>query len=168
MKNIVLVGFMGTGKSVVGKRVAKALHMRFVSTDDLIEEKEKRKISEIFEQSGEPYFRTVEKEIVRQVSGMDNVVIAAGGGVVLNEENIASLKQKGIMTCLIATPEEIYERTKRHKHRPLLNVEKPVEKIKELLTARAHFYAKADHQIDTTGKTIDDVVKEIIKIVNIA
>lgn len=163
MKNIVLVGFMGTGKSVVGKRVASQLNMKFINTDDIIEEKEKRPITEIFEKSGEPYFRKVEREAVREISEMDNVVIAAGGGVVLNEENIARLKKKGVLICLGAAAEVIYERTKKHKHRPLLNVKDPVSKIKELLDSRAPFYAKADYQVDTSDKSVDEVVEEIIK-----
>lgn len=166
MKNIVLVGFMGTGKSVVGKRLAKELKMRFVNTDDIIEEREKRPIAEIFAKSGEPYFRNIEKEVVSEVSALDNAVIAAGGGAVLNEENIANLKKRGIVICLNASPEAVYERTKKYKTRPLLNVPDPVAKIKELMTSRAPFYAKADYQIDTSGKLVHDVVKEVIKVIN--
>ncbi|MBI4335129.1 MAG: shikimate kinase [Candidatus Omnitrophica bacterium] len=164
MKNIVLVGFMGTGKSVVGKRLAKALKMRFVSTDDLIEEKQKRPISEIFESSGEPYFRSVESEVVREASDFDNTVIAAGGGVVLNEENMANLRKRGVIICLNAPPEIVYERTKKYKHRPLLNVDDPVAKIKELMEKRRPFYAKADYQVDTSDMTVDEVVKKVITI----
>jgi shikimate kinase len=164
MKNIVLVGFMGTGKSVVGKRLAKELKMKFISTDDIIEEREKRPIAEIFAKSGEPYFRGVEKEAVREVSGFDNVVIAAGGGAVLNEENMANLREKGVVICLNATPEAIYERTKKYRTRPLLNVADPVAKIKELMNARAPFYAKAEYQIETTGKSVSEVAKEIINL----
>lgn len=167
MKNIVLVGFMGTGKSVAGKRLAKALKMRFVSTDDMIEERERRTIAEIFEKSGEPYFRNIEKEAVKEASGMENAVIAAGGGVVLDEENISNLKKNGVMVCLKASPEAIYERTKYYKHRPLLNVERPVEKIRQLLDVRAPFYEKADYKIDTSGKAVEEVVKEITYVIGI-
>jgi len=166
MKNIVLVGFMGTGKSVVGKRLAKELKMRFISTDDIIEDMEKRPIAEIFAKSGEPYFRKVEKEVISQAADSENVVIAAGGGAVLDEENIAILKKKGIVVCLNAAPEAVYERTKKHKHRPLLNVDDPVSKIKELMDKRAPYYAKADYQINTSGMSVPEVVKEIIKITN--
>lgn len=165
MKNIVLVGFMGTGKSVVGKRLAKELKIKFISTDDIIEEREGRPISEIFAASGEPYFRKVEKGVVREVSEMDNVVIATGGGVVLDEENIVNLKKKGILICLTASPELIYERTKKYKTRPLLDVDDPVFKIKELLKVRAPYYAKADYQIDTSNKTVEEVVAKIIEFV---
>ena len=154
---------MGTGKSVTGKRIAKQLNMKFINTDDMIEEREGRRIKEIFEVSGEPYFRKVEKEAVKEASEMDNVVIAAGGGVVLDEGNIADLKKKGVMVCLNAPADAIYERTKKYKHRPLLNVEDPVSRIKELLGSRAHLYAKADYQVDTSGKSVYEVVKEIIE-----
>jgi len=166
MKNIVLVGFMGTGKSVVARRLARRLDMKFISSDDIIEEKEGRKIAEIFEKSGEPYFRKIEKEITAQVSGLDGAVIATGGGVVLDEENITALKKNGVVICLNADPQTIYERTKKHKHRPILNVERPIDKINELLQLRAPFYARADHQVETTGKSVDQVVSEIIKIYN--
>ena len=150
---------MGTGKSVVGKQIARRLNMKFVSTDDIIAEREKRSITEIFEKSGEPYFRDIEKEIVKEVSNFDNTVIAAGGGAVLDEGNVANLKKGGVMICLNATPEVIYERTKKYKHRPLLNVDKPVEKIRQLLNSRAPFYAKADYQVDTTNKSIEEAIK---------
>lgn len=167
MKNIVLVGFMGTGKSVVGKQLARQLKMKFVSTDDIIEEREKKSIAEIFEKSGEPYFRKIEKEAVREVSNLDNFVIAAGGGVVLDDENMANLRKKGVIICLNAAPEKIYERTKLYKHRPLLNVENPIEKIRQLLNLRAPFYAKADYQIDAANKSVKEVAAEIRRILNV-
>lgn len=162
MKNIVLIGFMGTGKSVVGKRLAKQLNMKFISTDDIVEDREKRPITEIFVKSGEPYFRKIEKEVVREAANLENVVIAAGGGVVMDEENMANLKKNGVIICLDAAPDIIYERVKRYKHRPLLNVADPVAKIRELMASRAPFYAKADYQMDTSGKTVEEVAKEII------
>ena len=166
MKNIVLIGFMGTGKSVVGKRLAKQLKMKFISTDDIIEKRENRPITKIFEEEGEPYFRKLEKDAVKEVSGLDNVVVAAGGGVVLDEENIANLKNKGVMVCLNASPAVIYERTRKYKHRPLLNTENPVERIKEFLNIRAPFYQRADYQVDTSNKSVQEVVREVIKILD--
>jgi shikimate kinase len=166
MKNIVLIGFMGTGKSAVGRRLAKQLNMRFVSTDDMIENREKRKIAEIFAASGEPYFRKVESELIGEISGLDNAVIAAGGGAVLDGNNIINLKKKGTVICLNATPEAVYERTKKYRSRPLLNVEAPLLKIKELLDFRAPFYAKADYQVDTSNRSIQEVVEEVIRIIN--
>ena len=164
MKNIVLIGFMGTGKSAAGRRIAKRLDMRFVSTDDMIVKREKRPITRIFTEEGEAYFREVEKEAVKEAAAMDNVVIAAGGGAVLDEENMSNLGSKGVIVCLTASPEAIYERTKKYKTRPLLNVEDPVSKIRELLEARAPFYRRARYQVDTSDKTINEVAGDIIGI----
>jgi len=161
MKNIIFVGFMGTGKTAIAKRLARRLKMKYISTDDIIEEREKRPINKIFTKDGEPYFRRIEKEVVKEASSMKNVVIAAGGGVVLDNENIENLKANGVIICLNATPEDILERTKSYTHRPLLNVPDPLGKIRELLEKRAPYYKKADYEIDTSGKTLDEVLKEI-------
>lgn len=166
MKNVVLVGFMGTGKTAIGKRLAHQLKMKYISTDDIIEEKERRPIAEIFAKEGEPYFRKAEKEVVREVSGMDNVIIAAGGGVVLDNENLKNLKVKGILICLNAAAEDILERTKRYTHRPLLNVPDPLGKIRELLAERGPYYRRADYQVDTSGKGADRVADEIRRIID--
>lgn len=165
MKNIILVGFMGTGKTAVGKELAKKLKMKFIDIDDIIEKREGMEISDIFEQKGEPYFRDVEKKVAREVSKQSNLVIAAGGGVVINEENVKNLKSNGIMICLNASPDKILERTKRYTHRPLLNVPEPSKRVWELLAKRAQYYARADYQIDTTNLTIDEVVQKILKII---
>jgi shikimate kinase len=164
MKNIVLVGFMGTGKTVVAKGLAKRLKMKFVDLDDLIEEREGKKISQIFAENGEPYFRQVEKEIAREVSQQKNRVIACGGGVVLDKENVENLKRNGIMICLSARPGVVLERTKGYLHRPLLNTEDPKAKIEELLKFRAPFYSLADYTIDTSELTIEEVVGRVIEI----
>ncbi|MCX5680327.1 MAG: shikimate kinase [Candidatus Omnitrophica bacterium] len=165
MKNIVLVGFMGTGKTTIATQVANRLKMKYVSTDSLIEKREKRTINEIFTDSGEEYFRGIESDVVREISRAQNIVIDTGGGAVLREENIASFKSGGIVVCLTADPETILERTKKYKHRPLLNVEDPKRKIRDLLAKRGDFYAKADHSIDTGKLTARQVVEEIIRIV---
>lgn len=166
MKNIVLVGFMGTGKTTIATQVANRLKMKYISTDSLIEKREKRTINEIFTDSGEEYFRGVESEVVREVSLAQDSVIDTGGGAVLMEENIANFKAGGMMICLTADPGIILERTKKYKHRPLLNVEDPKRKIMGLLTKREQYYAKADHLIDTGKLTVRQVVEEIIRIVN--
>ena len=164
MKNIVLVGFMGTGKTTIATALANRLKMRYVSTDDMIEKYEKRTINEIFTDSGEEYFRDVESGVVKEASGMENVVIDAGGGAVLREKNMANFKSNGIVICLTADEETVMSRTKKYKHRPLLNVEDPKRKIRELLKKREPFYAKADHCIDTGKLTVKQVVEEIVKI----
>lgn len=161
--NIVLVGFMGTGKTDVAKKLAKKQVMKYISTDEIIEDKERRSIYDIFKKNREPYFRRIEREVIKNVAQLDKFVIDAGGGVVLDEENIQNLKKNGKIICLAATADVILERTKRYRHRPLLRVADPKTKIEELLKARATFYAKADVTIDTTNLTIDQVVEKIQK-----
>lgn len=167
-KNIVIVGFMGTGKTEVGNLLAKKLSLNFVDTDKLIEEREKDRIVRIFQVKGERYFRKVEEEVIEEVSKMKKCVIATGGGAIVSEKNYENLKKNGIIICLTATPEEIYKRTIPKKDRPLLMKSKNViETIKELLEMRKPYYSKADYTIDTTNKKIEEVVEEIIKILEI-
>ena len=165
MKNIVLAGFMGTGKTTIATQLANRLNMRYVSTDGLIEAREKRTINEIFTKEGEDYFRDVESSIVRELSAQEGLVIDTGGGVVIREENLSSLKSTGITICLTAGEDVIMKRTKKYKHRPLLNVEDPKLKIRMLLAKRAPLYAKCDHCIDTGKFTVRQVVEKIVEIV---
>lgn len=162
--NIYLLGFMGTGKTTVGKLLSRKLGWDFVDLDDLIEKREKMKIVDIFSQKGEAYFRKKEKEVLREISGKDNLVVGCGGGVVLDEENIQIIKETGLPVRLEASKEVIYERTKKFKHRPLLNVENPLEKIEELLKRRRPYYAKIPDFIDTSSLQAEEVVERIIKL----
>lgn len=152
---------MGTGKTQVAKLLAKELGMKYISTDEVIEDRERRSINEIFKKSGEPYFRRIEKEVVKKVAQLNKFVIDAGGGVVLDKENIQNLKRNAKLICLTARPEVILERTKRYHQRPLLKTENPKAKIEELLRVRAPFYAQADFTIDTTDLTVEQVAQEI-------
>lgn len=168
MKNIVLFGFMGTGKSSVGKKLADDLGMKFVEMDGIIEEREKTTISDIFAKKGEPYFRLLERNLVKELSGLKGLVVSTGGGVVLDQENIKDFEREGILICLTAVPEEIFKRVKpacllkeRTEKRPLLDVGDPLKKIKELLDYRRPYYDKIKIQIDTTGKDIKKIVCEI-------
>lgn len=165
MRNIILVGFMGSGKTTIAMKLSHALKMHYVSTDDMIEKKEKATINEIFTKKGEDYFRDVESEVLNNACGMENVVIDTGGGVVLREENWAVMKSCGVVVCLTADEETIMDRTKKYKHRPLLNVDDPKQKIRSLLAKRTPFYAKADHVIDTGSLTIGEAVEKIMEIV---
>lgn len=165
MKNIALVGFMGTGKTAVSRAFAEKLGMKYVSTDDLIEKKEKTGIREIFAEKGEAYFRKAEKNIIREASLMKGVVIDAGGGAVIDLENVENLKKHAILVCLWAEPEVILERTKKYTHRPLLSAGDGLAKIKELLDRRKPFYERADYHVRTSRMTVDRVVSEIQRVV---
>jgi len=165
MKNIILVGFMGTGKSVVGKLLAKKLNRDFLESDDMIEAKEKMPIKDIFEKKLEPYFRLVEKEVIKEAAKRENIIISAGGGAIIDEDNFNNLKNNGIIICLKASPETILKRTKGLKTRPLLNVPDPKKRIEDLLAKRELYYNKADYSIDTDNLSIDDVVLKIITFV---
>ncbi len=166
MKNIVLLGFMGTGKTAAGKKVARKLKMEYLDVDDLIEEEAGILISEIFSRFGEEHFRDLESKMVERVAQYENKVMATGGGIVLRKENMDNLRKGGILLCLTATPEVILERTKDEHHRPLLEVDYPLVTIKELLKFRAPYYAQADYSLDTSSLTIDQVAEEVMKLVN--
>ncbi|MDD5504245.1 MAG: shikimate kinase [Candidatus Omnitrophica bacterium] len=167
MKNIVLVGFMGTGKTLTGKLLAGRLNRKRISLDEMIEKKAGQAISDIFSRHGEEYFRRLEKDIVNSLPVNKSMIIDAGGGVVIDEDNVKRLKQGGVIICLKARPEVIYERTKSGNSRPLLNTPDPVKSIKELLAARASFYDRADYSIDTSDLTPDEVVNEILNVLKI-
>lgn len=162
--NIVLIGFMGTGKTTIATELSHRLRMKYVSTDDLIEKKERRTINEIFTKSGEDYFRDVESAVIKDIAGMDNLIVDTGGGAVMRDENVAYMKSSGIIVCLTADADVIMERTKKYKHRPLLNVEDPKRKIRDLLAKRSPYYAKADYTIDTGKLTARQVIDKIAEI----
>ena len=156
--NIVLVGFMGTGKTSVGRRLASQLRMRYVDTDDIIERDTGRRITNIFEEDGEPAFRDLESEAVRKASQLYNHVISTGGGVVLRETNMEALKQNGIIFCLTATPEEIYRRVRHQTHRPLLQTPDALAKIRSMLEERDPHYAEADYMVRTTRRSFREII----------
>jgi shikimate kinase len=163
MKNIILTGFMGTGKTAVGKELARLLDMKLIDVDTEIERSRKMNINEIFKQSGEQRFREIETEMIKMISGNRNVVISTGGGAVLRQENMDALRENGIIICLTATPETILQRTSNSDDRPLLRVENPFEKIKGLLDFRKPYYEKADIVIDTEEKNPLLIAEEIIE-----
>lgn len=161
-KNIVLTGFMGTGKTFTGRALARKLKTIFIDTDALIEKQAGIPIGEIFEKFGEPHFRMLEREAVKKVSESDGAVIAVGGGAVVNSENLADLKRKGIVVCLTASPDVILSRVERNSDRPLLQVEDKIGKIKELLNNRAPYYEKSDITVNTDNKMPELVADEIL------
>ncbi|MHB8481713.1 MAG: 3-dehydroquinate synthase [Nitrospiria bacterium] len=161
-RNIVLVGFMGVGKSTLGRLLAKQTGYLFVDTDQVIEEKEGLSIAVIFEKNGEPYFRESEKDVIQKMSlEKGPMVIATGGGALLKPENVKILKKNGVLICLKASPEEILKRIKQEKHRPLLKDDNLLVKIKTLLKQRAFAYQSADWIIETDQKTPQEICQQI-------
>ncbi|MDD5255003.1 MAG: shikimate kinase, partial [Candidatus Omnitrophica bacterium] len=129
MHNLYLVGFMGTGKTTIGRLVAGRTGRGFADLDELIELKEKRLIRDIFAEKGEAYFRRVEKQALREVAREDDFIVACGGGIVIDPDNIAMMKRTGAMVCLTASPGAILRRTQGQSNRPLLNVKDPKAQI---------------------------------------
>jgi shikimate kinase len=162
MKNIVLTGFMGTGKSSVGKMLAKQMGYDYCDLDDVIVEQAGMTINEIFARYGETHFRDLEAKAVNQVSTAENLVIATGGGAVIREDNRKRLRSTGIIVNLEASLEEITARLSGNTDRPLLKDEKSRQKVSAMLKEREPYYAEADIRIDTTGKKVEDVVREIM------
>lgn len=158
---LVLTGFMGTGKTSVGQVVAEKLGREFVDMDQVIAAREGMPISKIFEMRGEGYFRAREAELCAQLAQRENVVIATGGGALVNPQNRAHF-QDAFVICLDATPDEIYNRLRGANDRPLLAAPKPRQRIIELLAARRDAYAQIEWHLETTGKTIEQVAEEIV------
>ena len=173
MSNVVLVGFMGTGKSAVGKLLARRLNRPFIDLDRQIEKEAGRSVQQIFERDGEPAFRRLEAKAVREAAALKEHVIATGGGVMCDEKNVQVLKASGILVCLTASPDVILERTSASlASRPLLAPldhgltgpagGDPKDRIEALLKLRAPYYAQADITIDTGGRTLQQLVEEIL------
>lgn len=161
-KNIVLSGFMGTGKTEVGRTVARMAGMAFIDIDDELERCSGMSIPEIFAEFGEPEFRRRETEAIRTISAHQRAVIATGGGAVVNPENVELLRRNGVIVCLTASVETILRRVGASRNRPLLQTEHPEKRIRELLAARQAFYEKADIVIATDGKSPQAVAEEIL------
>ena len=169
--NIVLIGFRGTGKSTVGKLLAKHLKRDFIDSDKYIESSTGKAIKSIFEDDGEEGFRKIEADTIAELSKADNKVISAGGGAVLKEDNVRNLKNNGFLILLEATPEIIHNRITRDKkttqQRPSLTDKKPLDEIKHLIAKREHAYKNAaDYTINSSYVSCEDIVNEIITIVN--
>ncbi|HUX99241.1 MAG TPA: shikimate kinase [Candidatus Deferrimicrobium sp.] len=165
--NIALIGFMGTGKSIIGARLAEILKKKFIEMDDLIVQLAGKSIPNIFAEDGEIRFREYEIQMCKEVSKRKDVVIACGGGVVLNKINIDYLKQSSIVICLKTSPEVILQRISKDgkERRPLLNKPDPMAEIRKLLAFREAFYnAATEYQIDSSNLTVNEVVERIREI----
>ena len=161
--NLYLVGFMGVGKSAIGRRAARELGLRFIDSDHQIEKEQKRKIPEIFASEGEPYFRQLERQFIENGHPESGCVVSCGGGLVVQTGMKELLKGKGVVICLFASAESIIERTSRNKNRPLLNVADPAAKVRALLEEREPIYMDSGACITTEGRTISEVVRHMIR-----
>lgn len=163
--NIIIIGFMGTGKTIIGKQLSKITGKTFVDLDEIIEKESNMSIKRIFEEKGEKYFRLIESRMLKKICESQNTIISCGGGVVLNDINISEIRKNAIVFLLKAAPEVIIRRVQGEK-RPLLNVPKKIEKINELLKSREKAYKlTADFSIDTDNLTPIEVANEIYRVI---
>lgn len=161
--NIVLIGFMGCGKSTLARILSQKLGWPAISTDAAVESKEGKKIADIFKDSGEERFRRLEHEAVLEVANKKGVIVDCGGGVVLNPKNIEVLKKAGTMVFLSCDADVIYKRVKIQPKRPLLDVPDPLAKIKQLLKERQPYYQQADLTLDTSDGDLARVAQELMQ-----
>jgi shikimate kinase len=162
MKNIVLVGFMGTGKTTVGQILARKLNRQFIDMDSKIETNCGMPVSEIFKTRGETFFRQQEQRVIKDFLPSGDAVVATGGGAVCSSENVAGLKKNGLMICLTATANSIVGRVGADATRPLLSAPNKEEIVARLLKERAGFYQAADFTVDTSSLTPEEAAGKII------
>lgn len=161
--NLVLIGFMGSGKSTVAKHLRRIYQMEIVEMDRKIEQQEGMSISEIFAQYGEEYFRNLETRLLIEMQEKQNVIISCGGGVPLRECNVSEMKKNGKVVLLTARPETIFSRVKNSRRRPLLEGNMNVDYIRKLQEERREKYENAaDIVISTDGKTIEQICRDLV------
>lgn len=162
--NIVLIGFMGAGKSTVSEYLKDTYGMETAEMDQVIAEREGMTISDIFSIHGEEYFRNLETNLLKELQFRKNTVISCGGGAVLREENVVEMKKNGCVVFLTVTPETVYQRVKDSDERPILNGRKNIDYIMELMEKRKEKYeAAADVIVATDNRMIQDICEEIMK-----
>jgi len=160
--NIALIGFMGSGKSTVGRMLADQLHFALIDTDHEIELRTGKSVAQLFEQTGEAAFRDLEHELVRELAARTKTVISTGGGLPINPANLENLKQHALVVCLWASPERIWDRVRHSSHRPLLNGPDALRNIRTLLAAREPFYRQADVLVNTEQRSLKEVAHQIV------
>lgn len=162
MNNIILFGFMGTGKSTIGKLLNKKLGLSYIDMDSYITSTTGKSIKQIFDEDGEPFFRKLERELVQKLSLLNNQIISTGGGVVLDKKNISDFTKNGLAVCLNASPEIIFERIKNDNTRPLLS-KINIDIISNLLKERSELYDKISFQIKTDHMLPETISSLIIE-----
>ena len=161
--NIMLIGFMGSGKSTIAKYLSHILEMQDLETDEFIVKREDMTINEIFQRKGEEYFRRCENNALRELETRQGIIISCGGGMPMKDENVELMKKNGKIVLLTASPETIYERVKYSNERHLLNVNMNVEYIKDLMEKRKDRYESiADIVVDTNNKPIHVIAEEVV------
>lgn len=163
MANLILTGFMGTGKTTIGRMLAERLNHPFVDMDAAIEQRAGQSIPEIFATQGETGFRQLESEVCQELAAQDGLVIATGGGALVDVNNRDTMAANGVIICLTASPEQLIERMK-DTDRPLLQVHDPAQRIRQLLQTRAAAYAALPHHVDTSHLTPEQVMEAILKL----
>jgi len=163
-RNIFITGFMGTGKSSVAQSLSCQTGKTWLDMDSIIENRKKTSIAKIFNTKGEAYFRKIEKELLHEIITQQDLVVATGGGTLLDEENYLLVREKGIVILLWARPEVIFKRLSKENSRPLLSGENKREKILYLLNKRKKLYNRFVHRIDTSDLVIEQVANEVLKI----
>lgn len=159
--NLYLVGFMGTGKSVIGRKLSELLNYSFIDSDDWIEQREGQPIPEIFQTRGEAYFRSCERDFIESGHPAEATVVSCGGGLIIPEGMVEQVKEKGRLFCLFASPETILKRTQNNPNRPLLQGEDPEARIRTLMAEREPIYLKAGTLITTDQRPIPEIVNHI-------
>ena len=155
--NLILAGFMGTGKSALGRQLAKRWRRSFVDTDDLVEKLAGASIADIFAQQGEEHFRALERKVVEELLPETDAIIACGGGLVVQPGMIELVRAKGIVVTLFASVDTILRRTAGNSRRPLLKGEDPEAKIRELMKKREQAYMKAGIAVYTDGRSLQQL-----------
>ena len=162
MRNIVLVGFMGSGKTTVGRLIAEKTGMTLLDMDAIIADRAGKTINEIFADEGEAHFRALERSLAQELAATEGNIISTGGGIVLNPENINDFEKTGLVVCLLADAETVLDRVKHDSSRPLLAGDKEANIIR-LLESRQTLYKSITHQIDTSGRpSPEPTAQEII------
>lgn len=161
-KNIFFIGFMGSGKTTVSAAFGKTYGKQVLELDDEIVARDGRSVRVIFEESGEEYFRDWESRMLREITDGSDTIVSCGGGIVIREQNIRTMKENGFIVLLKASPETTFERVKNEKTRPILNGHMNVEYIEQLMNKRAHAYQEAaDVVVETDGKSVGQVVRDV-------